>query len=172
MQGRGYCECGCGEKTSLARVTDRAKGHVKGQPVRFLVGHAARKYTGPEYVVDPDTGCWVWQHAISSGYGKLRIGSTGMHRAHRVYYERLVGPIPEGLHLDHLCRNRACVNPDHLEPVTNGENTLRGDRTKLTWEQVGEIRAATGTHREIALKYGVHRVTIGDIRAGRQRRVA
>jgi hypothetical protein len=76
---------------------------------------------GGDYIVD-ESGCWIWQRYINRhGYGRLaRGGKRGTPRqlAHRWYYERLVGPIPDGLELDHLCRNRACVNPDHLEPVT------------------------------------------------------
>jgi len=73
-----------------------------------------------------EDGCWVWTAALNNGgYGLVRLdGRT--RRAHRVVYELLVGPIPEGLELDHLCRNHACVNPDHLEPVTHGENIRRG----------------------------------------------
>lgn len=71
-------------------------------------------------------GCWLWTGALDhAGYGKL--WSKGRYqRAHRLAYEAWVGPIPEGMQLDHLCRTRHCVNPKHLEPVTGAENTLRG----------------------------------------------
>lgn len=76
--------------------------------------------------VDPD-GCWQWIGSTdTTGYGQVRIAQK-LHRAHRVVYERHVGLIPDGLTLDHLCKNRACVNPEHLEPVSLRENILRGD---------------------------------------------
>lgn len=74
--------------------------------------------------------CWIWQGALIRGYGVMTLGSrsAGTRRfaqVHRVAYEELVGPIPEGLELDHLCRTTACCNPDHLEPVTQYENNRR-----------------------------------------------
>lgn len=73
-------------------------------------------------------GCWEWQgkSVQTSGYGQLNYGGT-RRLAHRLAYELAVGPVPEGLVLDHLCRNRLCVNPMHLEPVTNRENLRRGE---------------------------------------------
>lgn len=76
----------------------------------------------------PITGCWWWAASWDSGngYGKVRFeGKCQM--AHRVVYSLLVGPIPENCVLDHLCRKRLCCNPDHLEPVTVMENTVRGN---------------------------------------------
>lgn len=70
-------------------------------------------------------GCWIPDGHRNNGYAIFTFnGASSM--AHRASWELLVGPIPEGLQLDHLCRVRACVNPDHLEPVTQRENTLRG----------------------------------------------
>jgi hypothetical protein len=79
-------------------------------------------------VVDPATGCHNWTgYKLPTGYGQICIGKKGKNaRTHRVAYELARGHIPDGLVLDHLCRNPACCNPDHLEAVTMRENTLRG----------------------------------------------
>lgn len=77
--------------------------------------------------VDKANDCWLWTAALlKTGYGRFKKdGKTKL--AHRVSYELLVGPIPDGLTLDHLCRERRCVNPAHLEPVTAKVNVLRGE---------------------------------------------
>ena len=81
-----------------------------------------------------ENGCWVWRGSIDSGgYGRVwgggsrKDGTGRLVPAHRWSYEALVGIVPLGLQSDHLCRNRACVNPAHIEPVTNRENVLRGN---------------------------------------------
>jgi hypothetical protein len=75
--------------------------------------------------VDATGICWEWTACRDSkGYGRFRDGT--LVGAHRWSWEHLVGPIPEGLVIDHLCRNPPCVNPDHLEPVTHRENVIRG----------------------------------------------
>jgi len=90
--------------------------------------------------------CWHWIGATGdTGYGRFNTGVSGGHRAvysHRYAWERLRGPIPVGLVLDHLCGNRLCVNPDHLEPVTMYENTRRGNRHRpsIAVDQVDELR--------------------------------
>lgn len=73
-----------------------------------------------------ETGCWVWKGAKGyKGYGALTYVGK-ITPAHRYSYEYYKGPIPQGLVIDHLCRNTLCVNPDHLEPVTTKTNLLRG----------------------------------------------
>lgn len=77
--------------------------------------------------VDTNGDCWNWTGCLDKdGYGQFKVEGS-VRRAHRVAYSVANGPIPDGLVIDHLCRNRACVNADHLEPVTNLENIKRGD---------------------------------------------
>jgi hypothetical protein len=74
-------------------------------------------------------GCWLWTGArLRGGYGTINAGGHAATSllAHRVAYELVRGPIPDGLQIDHLCRNRACVNPYHMEPVSQAENLRRG----------------------------------------------
>ena len=76
-------------------------------------------------VVKTETDCWEWTGALNSrGYGCVGIAGKG-YLTHRVAYEALVAPIPQGLTIDHLCRNKVCCNPAHLEPVTLAENVRR-----------------------------------------------
>jgi HNH endonuclease len=154
----GYCQCGCGGRTSIARQTNRSLGWVKGEPVRFICGHHGRK-SRVDYLVEDRgfrTPCWVWQLGlIPSGYGMLRDPNGNMVRAPRHYYEQKFGPISAGLQVDHLCRVRACVNPDHLEPVTQTENIRRGAGTKLDEVAVRTMRASSDSQADLAKRYGI-----------------
>ncbi len=78
-----------------------------------------------EKVIKKKKGCWDWNGNISNGYGYI-LKDKHMIPAHRISYELHKGKIPEGLEIDHLCRNRICTNPGHLEAVTSRENVLRG----------------------------------------------
>jgi hypothetical protein len=107
------CGCGCGE-------------HVNG---RFAKGHNRRLLLDLTRFVEEDRGhgtpCHIWTSSLTpDGYGRIQIGGRTI-RAHRATYTERHGAIPDGLQIDHLCRQKACVNPDHLEAVTSKENTRR-----------------------------------------------
>jgi hypothetical protein len=109
-------------------------------------------------------GCWTWKGSLDKhGYGVFfeKNANTGSkmkgYAAHRLVYEMLVGPIPKGLVIDHLCRNPSCVNPSHLEPVTQGENVRRGNITETSRIR-REERLVTVTHCRRGHEYAVEGV--------------
>lgn len=107
----------------------------QSKPRRSLATRFAEKW-----VPEPNSGCWLWLGAItpSTGYGAIGLGgrADGIASAHRLSYQLYRGVIPMDRQIDHLCRNRACVNPDHLEPVTRRVNWERGMHPKaVAWRQ-------------------------------------
>lgn len=107
---------------------------VRQTPVRLPVRPSAVVRFMEKVEIHPK-GCWFWTGEISAnGYGGFRHPDTKW--AHRASYMLLVGPIPDGKYLDHLCRNTSCVNPDHLEPVTHQENL---SRAAGRWDSCDEL---------------------------------
>lgn len=111
----------CGEEAA-EKDRVRCRGCLKGK--KSSVERFKEKYK-----VNETTGCWEWQAGKNRkwGYGTFRVKGYRTKKAHRFSHEFFKGPIPAGLTIDHLCRNKGCVNPDHLEAVTNRENSLRSD---------------------------------------------
>lgn len=142
-------------------VHTAARAALPPEPYRPSYVLEDRGYTSP---------CWVWQRATATnGYGTIVVTENGRKqwkRAHRHYYERHVGPIPDGHQLDHLCRVRACVNPAHLEAVTQAENIRRGANAKLTAKDAAAIRASEEHPLHLARRYGVGENAIYRVRSG------
>lgn len=97
--------------------------------------------------VDAGGDCWTWTGASVKGHGAFRDASGRTVYAHRWVWEFLVGPIPPKFVVDHLCQNRSCVNPDHLQPVTSAVNTARGFRAKITHCPAGHRYAGRNVYR-------------------------
>lgn len=141
-------------------------------------------------ILKTDAGCWIWIGSLNNrGYGQVKKSAPGRGcmLAHRAMYELYVGTIPQGLELDHLCRNRSCVRPDHLQPVLHQENMRRGvngnythpekrprgeshGQSKLSAAQVAEIRRLflLGEYRglELAARFAISRSQVSRIVRG------
>jgi hypothetical protein len=110
------------------------------------------------------TPCWVWHRATvgERGYGQVRLRDRNVI-AHRAVWEERIGPWPEGLQADHLCRIRLCVNPEHIEPVTGSINMRRGSQAKLSEEdlkEMAELHKEDWSVRALARHFSVNRDTV------------
>jgi hypothetical protein len=147
-----------------------------GEPIRFMKGHAGHNKGRPEYIVNPHTGCWIWNRAQrierkQGAYGAYYEGGK-VRLAHIAVYEREHGPTPPDLELHHRCVEEGygstlCVNPAHLRLVTHAVNAQRGKNAKLTPTAVKKIRLkyASGdyTQSDLGQDYGVGQDTISSI---------
>jgi hypothetical protein len=190
----GFCHCGCGGKSTIAKQSLTKLGWVKGEPKKFIRGHSGGhggtkgvlyaseqdRFWSRVDVKGPDE-CWVWLRGkIPAGYGMF-ITDAGKHIGAHIYSRSLVeGQIPAGLCVLHKCDNPSCVNPNHLSVGTQQDNIAdkvaknrqaRGETqgsAKLTDSQVLEIRSIgrSMNQRDIAKQFNVCQRTVQKILSG------
>jgi len=176
------CECGCGQPAPVAKMTSSRRGHVKGEPVRFVHNHHGRRPLAERFweKVDRSPGhgpwgdCHIWTGGITGvGYGGIKLDGR-MQQAHRVAWFLETGEWPDPCALHH-CDNPPCVRFGHLFEGTHDDNMadkiakgreVRGAQAcgaKLTVADVLAIREAslTTARRDLAVRYGVSKGTVG-----------
>ena len=134
-----------------------------------MAGKKRTKSIKEMVTIDPETGCWNWNlHCGQNGYGIIWFEGKNRY-VHRISYQLYVGEIPDGMTIDHLCRNRRCANPDHMEVVSIQVNSQRRVNTKLSPSDIPKIRVllAQGVRqREIASDFGTTQSNISLIKRG------
>ncbi len=135
------CECGCGQRTNFLQMSWAKKGWIKGEPRRFVHGHSIPIPIETRFwsKVKKTEGCWLWIASFARhGYGAFSdFKAKRTFKAHRFSYALANGSIAKDLVIDHKCFVRNCVNPAHLEAVTQAEN-LRRSRVRKETER-GEL---------------------------------
>jgi hypothetical protein len=126
----GYCHCGCGQKTNIAKYTCKRHKCIAGEPLRFVYRHFARLYAKrplaelfwSKVAVGGPDDCWPWIPGTDKhGYGRFHIRPKSV-LAHRFAYELVNGPIPDGLRACHTCNHPPCCNPAHIYAGTDADN--------------------------------------------------
>lgn len=158
------CACGCGRIVTDIRL-NYCRGHSPKKRARRSDWLGIHRYT-----VNPKTSCWEWTGPKNKfGYGIVQISNGKSQCAHIAMYNEKVGPVPDGLELDHIvCNNKGCINPEHVIPTTCLANSRRANAT-VTVEQVKEIKALLGfgfTRTDIAKKLNISYSVIAHIHAG------
>lgn len=183
----GYCHCGCGQTTTIAKMTNTQYGRVRGEPNRYVVGHTRRVPNAePLFWAQVDAGadsaCWEWTGwRFPNGYGRFR--RDGHNYAHRAAWTYAYGPIPDGMLVCHHCDNPACCSPTHLFLGTDATNSAdkvakgrqpKGERVggaKLTDNEVRWIRGVHETgamgQKEIASRLGVTQQLVSQVVRGK-----
>lgn len=124
----GFCMCGCGQRTTLVEFTSAPRGRFKGDFNRYVANHSHALKSFEKYRVNPKTGCWDWLRKKNpQGYGMMWRGHR-CYGAHVLFWIDANGPIPEGCDLHHRCKNKGCVNPAHLEPLSRIDHEARDGR--------------------------------------------
>lgn len=125
MAGHGFCQSHLRRWKLTGEIGGPIRQTAQGSPIERFWSKVDKNGPIPEYA--PHLGqCWLWTAYSLEDYGRFMLVRGRSQMAHRISYETSIGPVPEGLVLDHLCRVRRCVRPSHLEPVTNAENNERG----------------------------------------------
>lgn len=182
----GLCQCGCGKKTGVYKVSDKRRRIVKGEPKRLFAHHKMPEnieLTKARFWSRVDVGkkdeCWLWQAGVDwDGYGLFKVKGVS-NRSNRMAYAFAIGSIPADMKIIHSCDNPGCCNPRHLSVGTNLDNArdrITRDRQakgtsintcKLTEEQVLYIRQryAEGDIRQIDLarEFGITQVNVSEI---------
>lgn len=121
----GFCHCGCGQKTNLVRQDSVKRGVIAGEPCKYVAGHQCRRSAEERFWEKVTKGerdeCWLWEGAISNGYGMMKIGNKAIG-AHRISYELAYGGLSDELDICHTCDVGLCVNPNHLFQGTTKDN--------------------------------------------------
>ena len=144
-----------------------------GDPHITLKNHPPIERFMRHIIISANTDCWIWQKARDKdGYGLFKANRKD-YRAHRWIFDQINGKIPQGKQISHLCHNKPCVNPDHMEATTHTQNlrqnAIDGLITKcrkLTKEKATAIKNMPGLQREIATRFGVTQSLVGQIKRG------
>lgn len=195
MKEERLCECGCGEPTALATITNKRCGWIKGQPVRFRRGHNRRgngRYADLSHFVlrkheRLETPCRIWQGYTNGNYGTLYVAGKTLY-AHRLAYETTYGPIPIGMCVCHECDEMLCINPEHLFIGTQADNmadkvskgrqvkgdehwarknpdAIRGEKNGASKLSEPQVRKIKGLLRDSRLSHGEIATRFGVVRS-------